>query len=293
METETLEQLSSDYYTIEKAIRYLDTHFREHPSLQDVADRMGLSPWHFHRVFRRWAGITPDRFQKYLTLGYAKQQLRDGKSVLDAAYEAGLSSPGRLHDLFVAFEAVTPGQYKSRGESLTIAYGFHPTPFGQCLLGLTERGICALGFCDPGTEHEAVLWLQTIWPAAVCAEDAARTGTVADSIFSPPGEGEELPFNLYIRGTNFQVMVWQALLSIPGGVVVSYGDLASFIGNPRAVRAVAGAVAANPVSYLIPCHRVIAASGSVHGYHWKPERKRLILAREAAVCLDGRSFETA
>ncbi|MBN2048991.1 MAG: methylated-DNA--[protein]-cysteine S-methyltransferase [Spirochaetales bacterium] len=270
--------ISQDYYLVERAITYLEDHFLDHPTLEDAAESAGVSKYHFHRLFTRWAGITPDRFQKYLTLQYAKEMLRQGRSVLETAYEANLSSPGRLHDLFVTFEAVSPGEFRRQGDVLTLQYGFHPSPFGNIFLALTPRGICCMEFREPGTEEAALKDLKKAWPAARLEEHRQNVAAVCRAVFL----GTEERVSLLVKGTNFQVKVWQALLSIPPGVVVSYGDLAAFMGQPKAVRAVAGAVAANPVAYLIPCHRVIAASGRIHGYRWGPVRKRLILAREAS-----------
>jgi len=274
--------LSSDYYRIEQAIRYLEEHHRDRPDLDEIAARLHMSKYHFHRLFRRWAGITPLHFQQVLTLEYAKQKLAEGRSVLDATLEAGLSSPGRLHDLFVHIEAVTPGEYKSRGAGVTIEYGCLPTPFGKALLGVTPRGICHLSFHGAATAAAPLELLRHSWPAAELAENRGRAEVLMDRIFAPPKEGSREPFHLYLRGTNFQVRVWKALLAVPAGALVSYGDIAARIGSPRAVRAVGSAVGANPVAYLIPCHRVITAVGRIHRYRWGAERKRLILVREAA-----------
>jgi AraC family transcriptional regulator of adaptative response/methylated-DNA-[protein]-cysteine methyltransferase len=288
-------ELSRDYYRIEQAIRYLEENYRRQPDLEAIAGRLHLSKYHFHRLFRRWAGITPAQFQKTLTLDYAKQKLALGRSVLDTTLAAGLSSPGRLHDLFVSFDAVTPGEYKSRGAALTIEYGYLPTPFGNCLVGVTPRGICHLSFHAAGTGAAPVAVLQKAWPAAELAENRGRAGALIEAIFAPAGRKTREPFHLYLRGTNFQVKVWQALLAIPPGTLVSYSDIAARIGSPRALRAVGSAVGANPVAYLIPCHRVIKAGGSIHRYRWGAERKRLILVREAFAAEEppGERYETA
>jgi AraC family transcriptional regulator of adaptative response/methylated-DNA-[protein]-cysteine methyltransferase len=274
-------ELSEDYYRIEKAICYLEENYREQPDLDAVAGRIHMSKYHFHRLFKRWAGITPLQFQKYLTLDYAKGRLSEGRSVLETTFEAGLSSPGRLHDLFVSFDAVTPGDYKSRGAALTIEYGYMPTPFGNCLVGMTPRGICHLSFHDAETASAPVALLRKSWPAAQLAENSGRAGALLEEIFKPSGRSRAEPFHLDLKGTNFQVKVWKALLSIPAGTLVSYADIAARIGSPRAVRAAASAVGANPVAFLIPCHRVITAGGRIHRYRWGAERKRLILVREA------------
>jgi AraC family transcriptional regulator of adaptative response/methylated-DNA-[protein]-cysteine methyltransferase len=285
MEARGFTELSSDYYRVEQAIRYLEAHHRDRPDLDEIAAGLHMSKYHFHRLFRRWAGITPLHFQQVLTLEYAKQKLAEGRSVLDAALEAGLSSPGRLHDLFVHIEAVTPGEYKRRGAGLTIEYGYLPTPFGKALLGVTSRGICHLSFHADGVAAAPLELLRQSWPAASLTENRGRAEALMDRIFAPAGSGPDEPFHLYLRGTNFQVRVWQALLTVPAGLMVSYGEIAARIGSPRAVRAVGSAVGANPVAYLIPCHRVIAAGGKIHRYRWGHERKRLILAREAVEAL--------
>jgi AraC family transcriptional regulator of adaptative response/methylated-DNA-[protein]-cysteine methyltransferase len=274
--------LSRDYYLIEKAIHFLEESFLDQPDLAAVAARLNMSKYHFHRLFKRWAGITPLQFQETLTLAYAKGKLAEGRSVLDATLDAGLSSPGRLHDLFVSLEAVTPGEYKRRGAGLHIEYGCLPTPFGKALLGVTPRGICHLSFHGADTETAPPELLRRAWPAAELTENRAAAAALLETIFRPAGWDRRRPFHLYLRGTNFQVRVWQALLAIPAGALVSYADLAAYIGSPRALRAVGSAVGANPVAFLIPCHRVISAGGKIHRYRWGAERKRLILAREAS-----------
>ena len=269
-----------DYARIEAAILYLEAHFRDQPSLATVARRAGLSPHHFQRLFRRWAGISPKRFGQYLTLDYAKAQLEASASILDATYDAGLSGPARLHDLFVTYEAMSPGAFKRRGEGIDIAWGVHPSPFGPCFVGLTARGICALGFAD-GDGGCVRAEFEGRWPAARFREDRAATAAVVARIFGErPGGGA--PLRLAVAGTNFQLKVWEALLRIPPGRITSYRALAEALGLPRSARAVGGAVAANPVSYLIPCHRVIRETGRISNYEWGPARKRVMLGWEAA-----------
>ena len=276
-------QNARDYARIEAAILYLEEHFRDQPGLDDVAREAGLSPHHFQRLFRRWAGISPKRFGQYLTLDYAKDQLEGSASILDAAYDAGLSGPSRLHDLFVTYEAMSPGAFKRRGEGVEIAYGLHPSPFGSCFVGQTSRGICALGFADGGEGNgEAVrAEFERRWPAARFHEDRAATAHVAARIF---GErpADSTPLRLAVAGTNFQLKVWEALLRIPPGRITSYHALGQALGLPRSARAVGGAVAANPVSYLIPCHRVIRHTGRISHYEWGRSRKRVMLGWEAA-----------
>ena len=273
-----------DYARIEAAILYLEAHFRDQPGLDDVAREAGLSPHHFQRLFRRWAGISPKRFSQYLTLDYAKAQLEASASILDAAYDAGLSGPSRLHDLFVTYEAMSPGAFKIGGAGVDIAYGVHPSPFGPCFVGRTERGICALGFADgDGGNGDAVrAEFQRRWPAARFQEDRNATAAVVARLFDrQPAAGEE-PLRLAVWGTNFQLKVWEALLRIPLGRITSYHALARALGLPRGARAVGGAVAANPISYLIPCHRVIRRTGRISNYEWGPARKRVMLGWEAA-----------
>lgn len=271
---------SADYRRIEKAIRFIDEHAQEQPSLDAIARVAGLSRHHFQRLFRRWAGISPKRFVQYLTLEYAKRRLEESRPVLEAALEAGLSGPGRLHDLFVTYEAMTPGEYKCRGARLRIAYGVHPSPFGDCLLLATARGICGLGFLGRGGAREALARFVRRWPEARFVQAPKETAPLAERAFdSRPGIG---PPRLSLMGTPFQLKVWEALVRIPPGAVVSYGALAETLGRPGAARAVGSAVGANPIAYLIPCHRVIRETGAMEGYAWGLPRKRAMLAREAA-----------
>lgn len=278
--TDSYDQLSIDYQRIEQAIGFIERNFQDQPSLKEIADYVGLSEYHFQRLFTRWAGISPKRFLQFLALDYAKQLLAESKSVLDATYEAGLSSPGRLHDLFVTYEAVTPGEFKKKGQGVTVAYGFHPTPFGEALIGVTARGICGLSFIED--RLVALRQLQKEWPQAEWVEAAERTQPLIEQIFAttPPPQKPEL--TLYVRGTNFQIKVWQALLNIPPGAAVSYETIARMIDQPSAVRAVGQATKNNPIGFLIPCHRVIRKAGSMGGYRWGTTRKKVILGWEAA-----------
>jgi len=270
---------SDDFARIEKAIHYLDERFPAQPDLAEVARSVNLSPWHFQRLFTRWAGISPKRFLQFLMLDYAKQALERSGNVLDATYAAGLSSPSRLHDLFVSVEAVTPGEFKKRGAGLRITYGFHPSPFGECLLAVTDRGICVMYFVT--STHKAVLdEVRRRWPGANFVEDPEATSRYLDRIFPRNNCAGKLPIDL--RGTNFQIKVWQALLEIPPGAVVPYEDLAVRVGNPKATRAVGTAVGQNPIAFIIPCHRVIRKVGAVGNYHGGVSRKRAMLAWEAA-----------
>jgi AraC family transcriptional regulator of adaptative response/methylated-DNA-[protein]-cysteine methyltransferase len=274
-----LQPSADDYQRIEKAILFLEKNALRRPDLKEIARSVNLSEYHFHRLFKRWAGISPKRFLQALTLEHAKQALKNSGSLLSVAYEAGLSSPGRLHELFVNMEAVTPDEFRKQGASLRIRYGFHPSPFGECLVAVTERGISNLAFVPQGDRTKVIRELKKQWKHAEVLEDQSATGAYADKIFSAGKADAPLP--LYLKGTNFQIKVWQALLKIPRGAVASYEDIARRIGNPDAVRAVANAVAHNPVAYLIPCHRVIRKTGAVGRYRWGSARKKALLAWEA------------
>jgi AraC family transcriptional regulator of adaptative response/methylated-DNA-[protein]-cysteine methyltransferase len=273
---------SADYALVAQAIQYLGQNFQEQPSLEDLAAMLHVSPFHLQRVFSRWAGISPKRFLQFLTVDYAKSRLLAAQSVLDAAYDAGLSGPGRLHDLFVTLEAVTPGEYKSHGDGLSISVGHHSTPFGECLLATTPRGIVALNFLDPDNRWETALGeLHKHWAAAAITIDPSVTAPLAERIFETDDQPLS-PLRVLVKGTNFQVKVWEALLRIPHGAVCTYADIARTIENPQAVRAVGGAVGANAIAYLIPCHRVIRQGGLVSDYRWGATRKRALIGWEAA-----------
>lgn len=280
----TTEQWSRDYARIEKALAFIEQNIEQRPGLAKAARSAGLSEFHFQRIFSRMVGISPKRYEQYLTKEAAKRLLQRSVSLLDASYEAGLSGPGRLHDLFVSCEAVTPGEYKSGGEGLEIRYGYHSTPFGECLIAVTGRGVCGLSFVRPRGRVPALESLAKEWRNAQIAEDAAGTKRMVQRIFSGSGLGEraaEGPLPLLLRGTNFQLKVWEALLAIPAGSVTTYEAIARRIGSPGSARAVGTAVGRNPIAYLIPCHRVIRGTGELGGYRWGPGRKRLILACEA------------
>jgi AraC family transcriptional regulator of adaptative response/methylated-DNA-[protein]-cysteine methyltransferase len=281
----------SDYERIAQAIQFIEANYRRQPTLDEVAKSVYLSEFHFQRLFRRWVGISPKRFLQFLTIEHAKRRLDECRSVLDATYDAGLSSPGRLHDLFVTLEAVTPGEYKRRGEGVRIRYGFHETPFGRALLAATERGLCALAFVDNGAEGDAIDGLRERWMRADLDEDPRDTAGLARRIFSP-AEEDDRPIPLLVQGTNHQVRVWEALLRVPPGALVSYEQLAAAAGKPGAVRAVAGAVAANNLAYVIPCHRVIRKLGAFGGYRWGMERKKAMVAWEAARAFGDPESET-
>ena len=275
-------QMAEDYKRIEQAIRYLEAHHERQPSLREVAESVALSEYHFQRLFTRWVGISPKRFLQYLTKEHVKALLTQSSDLLSVTYQAGLSSPGRLHDLFVNAEAVTPGEYKSRGEGLEITYGIHPTPFGECLLASTERGISNLIFLPDGSPQGAVVELRKAWGKACLREEPSRTQAAAEQVSQALLGGTALPLALHLHGTNFQLKVWEALLRIPEGAVVSYDELAAWIGEPGAARAVGNAVGRNPIPLLIPCHRVIRKSGDFGGYRWGLPRKMAILGWEMA-----------
>ena len=273
----------NDYERIERIIRYLDAHHITQPDLARLAKHSGLSPFHFHRLFSVWAGITPKDFLQCLTLSHARQSLREDESVLDAALGAGLSGPGRLHDLCVNLEAASPGEIKSGGAGWTIQAGFAETPFGKCLIGEGPRGICHLSFVGPGKERIALNSLREEWPHARLRRDDAAAFALAARIFEQPaGQASRPALRALVRGTAFQIRVWQALLRVQPGTLVSYGFLAGMLGQPAAARAVGAAAGANPLAFLIPCHRVIRQTGIVGGYRWGSERKRAIMAWESS-----------
>ncbi len=271
--------LNDDYPLIEQAILYLEKNYKSQPSLAEVSENVGMSEFHFQRVFTRWAGISPKRFLQFLTKENAKDLLDQSENLLDTTYQVGLSSLGRLHDLFVTTEAVTPGEYKSRGTGLTIRYGIHPTPFGKCLIGTTDRGICHLGFVQ-SSEGDAVDQLVSEWKQARMIEDFRSTAPLVEPIFDLSRRKEAL--RVHLRGTNFQLKVWEALLNVPTGSVTTYANIARQIGNPNALRAVGTAVGHNPVPVLIPCHRVIRKLGEFGNYRYGAARKKALLAREMA-----------
>lgn len=273
---------SQDYDRIERVISYLEENFRSQPELKEISDHVGLSEFHLQRVFKRWVGISPKRFLQYLTKEYAKKLLRQSANVLSTTYNSGLSGPGRLHDLFVNCEAVTPGEYKIMGGGLKIYYGCHVTPFGRSLIAQTDRGVCGLFFLKSNDEQKYVERLNHDWPAAEIIKAPDKTAVSVDQIFDISNWHENQPISLFVRGTNFQIKVWEALLKIPQGNAVSYEEIATFIDQPKTVRAVGSAVAKNPVSYLIPCHRVIRKYGDFGNYQGGTARKKALLAWEAA-----------
>ncbi|NIR51087.1 methylated-DNA--[protein]-cysteine S-methyltransferase [candidate division KSB1 bacterium] len=278
---QNFEQSALDYERVEKAIAYLEQNFHRQPGLSEIAKGAHVSEHHFQKLFSRWVGISPKRFLQYLTKEYAKELLNEPTNLLDVTYETGLSSPGRLHDLFVTCEAVTPGEFKNRGEGLVIEYGIHPSPFGRCMLAVTERGICGLAFLKDESADDELVSMKKRWNRAQFRKNSQKTAKLINGIFKPLN-GEKTPsFHLFLKGTNFQIKVWEGLLRIPSGQVVSYEHVAEQIGQPRAARAVANAVAQNPVPFLIPCHRVIRKVGDFGGYQGGSARKKALLGWEA------------
>jgi AraC family transcriptional regulator of adaptative response/methylated-DNA-[protein]-cysteine methyltransferase len=292
-----------DYQRIEASIQFIEANYRDDPSLREIAASADLSPFHFERLFKRWAGTTPKRFVQCLRVEHAKSLLEHSRNILDVSWDTGLSSPSRLHDLFCSVEAVTPGEYKSGGEGLEIRHGIYPTPFGDCLIAITERGICHFAFCDAATEtsdaprrrdrgdHARELReLRDSWPRARFEADGGASEALIARLFDGAAPNNIEPFHLLVKGTNFQIQVWRALISIPPGCVVSYKDVANRVGRTDAVRAVAGAIAANSIGYLIPCHRVLRSTGALSGYRWGRKRKRALLAWESASSEAARSL---
>jgi len=277
----TPDSRTDDYHRVADAIHYLVANQEDQPDLDAVAAVAGLSPHHFQRIFTRWAGVSPKKFLKHLTLSAAKSRLDASVSVMDAAFDAGLSGPGRLHDLFVTVDAVTPGEYKSRGAGMTFQYGFHATPFGECVVVANERGVAGFGFTSEIGQEAALSEQMAGWDNADWRQDQIETAGYAAAVFNEKSD-PSARLSVLMRGTPFQVKIWEALLRIPSGTVTSYGDLAQRVGRPSAARAVGTACGSNRIGYLIPCHRVIRETGAVTGYRWGPDRKHAMLAWEAA-----------
>lgn len=271
------------YAPIARAIDYLVANAEAAPSLEDAAGVVGMSPAHFQRVFKEGAGVSPKRFLQFLAAGEARRTMDQGGSVMDAAFAAGLSGPSRLHDLFLVAEAMTPGAYRKKGEGELIRYAEVDGPFGRMLLGATEKGVCWLSFTEPDGLARSLAEMKGDWPAASYREDKDFIAPIAARAFAfANGQSLDKPLGLYVQGTNFQLKIWEALLRIPPGQCVTYGDLAKAVGSPKASRAVGAAVGSNMISLLIPCHRVILSSGVVHNYRWGAARKKAILAMEGA-----------
>jgi AraC family transcriptional regulator of adaptative response/methylated-DNA-[protein]-cysteine methyltransferase len=270
-----------DYDSVRRAIAFISRNLRAQPSIEAIADSASLTPDELHHLFRRWAGLTPKDFMQALTLDHAKGLLRDSASVLDAALDSGLSGPGRLHDLFVTHEAMSPGEWKTGGAGMAMRYGFHPSPFGTAIIVASERGLAGLAFSDHGEEAAALADMQRRWPRATYSEDHAGTAAMARRVFDPAQWRAEQPLRVVLIGTDFEVRVWQTLLTIPLGRALSYSDIAGRIALPKAARAVGAAVGRNPVSFVVPCHRALGKSGALTGYHWGLTRKQAMLGWEA------------
>jgi AraC family transcriptional regulator of adaptative response/methylated-DNA-[protein]-cysteine methyltransferase len=272
-----------DYALVKQTLAFIKENWREQPTLETIADQAGLSPHHLQRLFTRWAGLSPKAFLQAVTLDHARGLLRDSASILDTAYEVGLSGPGRLHDLFVTHEGMSPGLYKAKGKGLVIHYGFHACPFGNALVMITDQGLAGLAFADDGDEKAALADMTSRWPEADYIEDEKATTPYAERIFKPENWRPDEPLRVVFIGTDFEIRVWETLLRIPLGRRTSYSDIAAHLGKPSAARAVGTAVGRNPVSFVVPCHRVMGKSGSLCGYHWGLTRKRAILGWEAGV----------
>jgi AraC family transcriptional regulator of adaptative response/methylated-DNA-[protein]-cysteine methyltransferase len=276
-------QSAGDYDVVRQVIEFLTENWRDQPSLEEVAARVRMEPTRLQKVFTRWAGLSPKAFLQAITLDHARALLEQSATVLDTTYEVGLSGPGRLHDLFVTHEAVTPGIYRARGEGLVVRYGFHPSPFGTALVMATEYGLAGLAFADDGGETATLADMMRRWPKAAYVEDAAATAPFARRIFDPRQWNRDRPLSIVLIGSDFEIRVWEALLKVPLGRATTYSDVARHIERPKAARAVGAAVGRNPISFVVPCHRVLGRSGSLTGYHWGLTRKRAILGWEAGI----------
>jgi len=267
--------LNNTYKQIEKAIKYIDDNFKSHPSVDEVAQNIGMSKYHFIRVFKEYVGVTPKQFLHCVTLNYAKEHIKESKSILDSSLDIGLSSTSRLHELFVNLIGVTPKEWKEKGKDVHITYGFGQTPFGEALIGFTDKGICYLGFIDDN-KNEIFSRFNELWENANLVHNQTAANEYLENIFT-----KNKKYNLFVKGTNLQINVWKALLNLPNGVVATYQDIANYLDKPKAVRAIASAIGRNHVGYLIPCHRVIAKSGAMSGYRWGIERKKILIAYES------------
>lgn len=271
----------ADYERVQSVLAHLTENWRDQPSLEELAAPLGISAEQLQRLFTRWAGLTPKAFLQALTLDHARVMLKDSASILETALEVGLSGPSRLHDLFVTHEGMSPGAYKTKGAGIAIAYGFHPSPFGLALVMVTDYGLCGLGFSDGLGKDASFADMKRRWPNAQYTEDVTKTGPYAGQIFAPEKWRDGRPLRITLIGSDFEIRVWETLLKIPMGRAVTYGDIAHSIDKPKAARAVGAAVGRNPISFVVPCHRVIGKSGALTGYHWGLTRKRAILGWEA------------
>jgi AraC family transcriptional regulator of adaptative response/methylated-DNA-[protein]-cysteine methyltransferase len=271
--------LGADYLTVKRAIEFISTRWRDQPSIEAIAEHVGLSASHLQFVFKRWAGLTPKAFLQAITIERARELLRDSATVLDTAYDVGLSGPSRLHDLFVTHEALTPGDY--RRDDLTLAFGFHDSPFGETIVVTTPRGLAGLGFVDEGKREAALADMQRRWPRAKFVANPDATAPYVARAFDPNQWRPETPLRIVMIGTDFELRVWETLLTVPMARATTYSDIARRIGKPKAARAVGAAVGRNPISFVVPCHRVLGRSGALTGYHWGLARKQAIIGWEA------------
>jgi AraC family transcriptional regulator of adaptative response/methylated-DNA-[protein]-cysteine methyltransferase len=274
----------ADYATVRRAIEFLSTRWRDQPSVEEVAAEVGLSPSHFQHVFKRWAGLTPKAFLQAITIERARELLRESASVLDAAYDVGLSGPSRLHDLFVTHEALTPGDY--RRDDLVLRYGFHASPFGEAIVVSAPRGVAGIGFVEED-RAAALADMMRRWPRAEFVADDEGTAPAAARAFDPALWRPDAPLRIVMIGTDFEVRVWETLLRVPMGSATTYSDIARKLGKPKAARAVGAAVGRNPISFVVPCHRVLGRSGALTGYHWGLVRKQAIIGWEAGQVAGG------
>jgi AraC family transcriptional regulator of adaptative response/methylated-DNA-[protein]-cysteine methyltransferase len=276
-------EVKNDYDIVRRAIEFISENWRDQPSLDRIAAKVGMQPLSLQRLFTRWAGLTPKGFLQAVTLDHARTLLDDSASILDTTYELGLSGPGRLHDLFVTHDAMTPGDYKARGEGTVMRWGFHPSTFGQALIIVTERGLAGLAFADAGGEEAVLADMKARWPRATYVEDEAATAPFVLRIFDPKTWRSDQPLRITMIGSDFELRVWDTLLKLPLGRATTYSDIANHIGRPGAARAVGAAVGKNPISFVVPCHRVLGKGGGLCGYHWGLTRKRAIIGWEAGV----------
>jgi AraC family transcriptional regulator of adaptative response/methylated-DNA-[protein]-cysteine methyltransferase len=282
-----MEKQTHDYELVKHTLAFISENWRDQPSLDTLADQAGLSATHLQRLFTRWAGLSPKAFLQAVTLDHARGLLRDSATILDASYELGLSGPGRLHDLFVTHEGMSPGIYKAHGRGLNIQYGFHDCPFGRALILITSEGLAGLAFADHGKEKSALADMTSRWPEATYVENHQATASYAKRIFESESWKPDQPLRIVFIGSDFEIRVWETILRIPFGKASTYSDIASHIGKPTAARAVGSAVGKNPISFVVPCHRVLEKSGGLGGYHWGLTRKRAILGWEAGVMAGG------
>lgn len=270
-----------DYARVRDALQFVTDRARRQPSVEEIAAHVGLSPTQLHHLFKRWAGLTPKAFLQAVTIDHARRLLRDNASILDASLELGLSGPGRLHDLFVTQESMTPGEYKAGGRGLVLAYGYHHSPFGEAIAVVAPRGLAGLGFLDDGRRDLALADMRRRWPQAEFVEDETATAPFVRRAFHPELWRPDCPLRVVLIGSDFELRVWQTLLNVPLGTATSYASLAARIGKPGAARAVGAAVGRNPISFVVPCHRVMGSTGALTGYHWGIARKQAIIGWEA------------